>query len=109
MPLFPALGRPVLWTQGVHKTTKTNSELGGRSLGKEPVSFTDVAMSSPASTPPLMQALERLTPGHSMVRMPGEARRPRSMSLGLGPPQLLFLVVYRIKDSCRERSESFPR
>lgn len=27
MPLFPALGRPVLWTQGVHKTTKQTVSL----------------------------------------------------------------------------------
>lgn len=45
-----------------------------------------------------------------------DARGPSQMSLVSGkplgtlepPPQLLFLAVYRIKDSYRERSESFP-
>lgn len=53
MPLFPALGRPVLWTQGVHKTTKQTVNLEAGVWARSQSHYSDVAVSSRASTPPL--------------------------------------------------------
>lgn len=119
MPLFPALGRPVLWTQGVHKTTKQTVSLVAGVWARSQ-SHSLMWQWAPQPVPHLWCRLwggQTASTGSPALQVtawleclgkPGDHVRCLTRALEL-PPQLLFLVVYRIKDSCRKRSESFPR
>lgn len=59
-PLFPALGRPVLQTQGVYKTTTQIVSLVAGVWARSQSHYSDLAVSSGASTPTtVVQALGR--------------------------------------------------